>query len=95
MKEVTPEEVRHMAKLSRLYIDDDETRLFCRQFSEILEHMGVLAAVDTRGVEPCFSPVSGSSSLREDVVEKRRDRREILANAPETDGEFFIVPKII
>lgn len=94
-KEVSPEEVRHMAKLSRLNIDDEEVKLFCAQFTEILEHMNLLSAVDTQGVEPCYTPLKHSASLRADEVDNRRSQQEILANAPETDGEFFIVPRII
>ena len=97
MKEakVSPAEVRHMASLSRLNIDEEELRLFCCQFSQILDHMSILAAVDTEGVEPCYSPLFHTAKLREDHMDNRRSRREILSNAPETDGQYFIVPRII
>ncbi len=95
MKEVSPEEVYHMAKLSRLNIDEDEVKLFSRQFTQILDHMNILSRVDTEGVEPCYTPVNHSSLLREDKADNLRSSKEILANAPETDGKYFIVPRII
>lgn len=94
-KEVSPKEVRHMARLSRLNIDDEEVKLFCRQFTQILDHMSILEAVDTEGCEPCYSPVFQPAELREDHMKNIRSREEILANAPETDGKYFIVPRII
>lgn len=94
-KEVSPEEVLHMASLSRLKVDEEELRLFCRQFTQILDHMNILAGVDTEGVEPCYSPVFHTAPLREDQMDNKRTRREILNNAPETDGQYFIVPRII
>lgn len=84
-----------MASLSRLDIDEDELRLFCGQFTRILDYMGILEGVNTEGVEPCYSPVFHSAPLREDHMDNKRSAREILANAPETDGQYFIVPRII
>ena len=88
-------EVAHMARLSRLSIDEAEARLFARQFGEILNHMNKLRALDTEGVEPMFSPLDRFAPTREDRPERLRSTREILANAPETDGEAFVVPRIV
>lgn len=95
MINVTPEEVRHLAKLSRLKIEKDEEELFCSQFSQIIGYMDVLATVDTEGVRPLYTPCGHCASLRADDMDNKRSREEILANAPETDGENFIVPRII
>lgn len=95
MKEVSPEEARHMAELSRLRINEEEEKLFCAQFTQILNYMNILSSLDTEGVEPCYTPIDRASALRDDEMEKRRTRGEILANAPETDGAHFIVPRII
>lgn len=94
-KDVSPEEVRHLASLSRLTIDEHEVTLFCQQFSQIIEHMDILGKVDTNGVEPLYTPLDHSALLRDDNMDNKRSRAEILANAPETDGENFIVPRII
>lgn len=94
-REVSLEEVRHMAQLSRLAISEQEEKLFARQFGDILGHVDILAAVDTEGVQPLYSPVTGREATREDEARDIRSRAEILANAPETDGECFIVPRIV
>lgn len=95
MKEVSLEEARHMAELSRLHINEEEARIFCAQFTQILNYMSILSTLDTDGVEPCYTPIDHAAALREDEIEKRRTCGEILANAPETDGAYFIVPRII
>lgn len=94
-KEVSSAEVRHMAELSRLIISEEEEKLFRRQFGDILGHVDVLSGIDTKGVEPLYSPVQHSGLTREDFERDIRTRTEILANAPETDGECFIVPRIV
>ena len=92
---VSREEVRHMAALSRLAVMEEEERLFARQFGEILGHMDRLSRVDTEGVEPLYSPLEHAAATRPDESLQRRERAEILANAPETDGEYFVVPRIV
>ncbi|MBD5558610.1 MAG: Asp-tRNA(Asn)/Glu-tRNA(Gln) amidotransferase subunit GatC [Desulfovibrio sp.] len=92
---VSLEEVRHMAALSRLVVTEEEERLFARQFGDILAHMALLSKVDTEGVEPLYSPLAHAAATRPDEAANLRTRKEVLANAPETDGEYFIVPRIV
>lgn len=84
-----------MAKLSRLRINEEEERLFRSQFTQILNYMNILSTLDTDGVEPCYTPIDHAAALRDDEMDNRRTCGEILANAPETDGAYFIVPRII
>ncbi|MCT4534548.1 Asp-tRNA(Asn)/Glu-tRNA(Gln) amidotransferase subunit GatC [Halodesulfovibrio sp.] len=92
---ITPERVAQIAKLARLELDDEKQRLFAGQFEDILKYMDTLNELDTAGTEPLYSPVEQPTPLREDKVEKDFTREEIVSNAPETDGKFFIVPKIV
>ena len=92
---ISREEVAHMAALSRLRVSDEEQKLFARQFGDILGYMDVLAQVDTDNVEPLYSPVQHPAQSREDQAVNRRSREEVLGNAPEADGEYFIVPRIV
>lgn len=92
---LNPEVVRHMAELSRLELTDAETEKFGRQLASILSYMSVLDKVDTNGVEPLYACVFQKEDVRKDTAVNRRSRQEILTNAPETDGECFIVPRII
>lgn len=94
-KDVSLEEVRHMGSLSRLLISPEEEILFQRQFGEILDHIAVLDSVCTEGVEPLYSPACHPGAARLDEARDIRSRTEILANAPETDGKCFLVPRII
>lgn len=92
---ISREEVAHMAALSRLSVNEEEQDLFARQIGDILAYMDVLARVDTSDVEPLYSPAQHPGPLREDKAEHRRTRTEVLSNAPEADGEYFIVPRIV
>lgn len=94
-KTISLEEVAHMATLSRLSVSEEEQTLFARQMGDILAYMDVLARVDTNDVEPLYSPAQHPGPLRDDVSARRRERNEVLANAPEADGEYFIVPRIV
>ncbi len=85
----------HLCLLSRLEPDVSEQEEMAAQCSRILAYMDKLAEVDTAGVEPLYSPVIHECAFREDVAERRRERDAILADAPLTDGEFFIVPRIV
>ena len=94
-KGIGSKEVAHMAQLSRLSVGEQEQALFARQLGDILGYMDVLAKVDTSAVEPLYSPVRHESAARQDVAAQVRTRQEVLANAPEADGEYFMVPRIV
>ena len=94
-KTINLDEVSHLASLSRLSVSEEEKTLFARQMGDILAYMDVLARVDTNDVEPLYSPAQHPGPQREDVSARRRERSEVLANAPEADGEYFIVPRIV
>ncbi|MDD4701614.1 MAG: Asp-tRNA(Asn)/Glu-tRNA(Gln) amidotransferase subunit GatC [Desulfovibrio sp.] len=94
-KGIGAKEVAHMAQLSRLSVSEQEQELFARQLGDILGYMDVLARVDTSAVEPLYSPVGHESTARQDVAAHVCTRQEVLANAPEADGEYFMVPRIV
>ena len=94
-RRVSREEVRHMAELSRLAVTAEEERLFARQFGDILAHMDLLSSVDTEGVEPLYSPLAHAAATRADEAARFRTRAEVLANSPEPNDEYFVVPRIV
>jgi aspartyl-tRNA(Asn)/glutamyl-tRNA(Gln) amidotransferase subunit C len=57
--------------------------------------MDKLNEIDTSDVEPMYTPVDQPGALREDKVAREFERSDILKNAPETDGQYFIVPRIV
>ena len=92
---LTQDRMAHLALLARLAPKPDELARFGAQCDDILQYMDVLAQVDTNGVMPLYSPVEHDSAVRPDEAVARRTRDEVLANAPQTDGTFFVVPRIV
>ncbi|QGY41682.1 Asp-tRNA(Asn)/Glu-tRNA(Gln) amidotransferase subunit GatC [Pseudodesulfovibrio cashew] len=92
---ISPEEVAKVASLARLDLPQDKLELFAGQLGDILGYMDKLGELDTDDVEPLYSPVEHTTVLRKDVARKDYNRDEVLSNAPEQDGQFFIVPRIV
>lgn len=92
---ISPQDVAKIAKLSRLDLPQEKLELFAGQCGDILNYMDKLGELDTDNVEPMYSPVEHTTVLRKDEVRKDFDRSEVLSNAPEQDGQFFIVPRIV
>jgi len=92
---LTEQQVRQVAKLARLNCSDEEITLFTGQLSAILEYVAQLEELDTQGVEPLAHCLPVHNVLREDVVRPSLSNEEALKNAPQRDGEFFSVPKVL
>jgi aspartyl-tRNA(Asn)/glutamyl-tRNA(Gln) amidotransferase subunit C len=93
--EITREQVEHVAKLARLAIGEEEKALFARQLSSILTYAQTLNRLDTSSVEPTSHVIPIQNVFREDEVRPSLSREQAFANAPDTDGGCFRVPKII
>jgi aspartyl-tRNA(Asn)/glutamyl-tRNA(Gln) amidotransferase subunit C len=92
---VSPEQVRHIAKLARIAMSDEELDRLVPELNNILGWVEQLAEVDTAGVEPLTAVIDQKLRLRDDVVTDGNIRDEVLANAPEAQHGFFAVPKVI
>ena len=92
---ISREEVRHVARLARLDLDDDVLDAMAEQLGGILDYMNTLNRVDTAGVAPTAHAVSLQTPLRADERRPHLDREAALANAPERDEDSFLVPKVI
>jgi aspartyl-tRNA(Asn)/glutamyl-tRNA(Gln) amidotransferase subunit C len=86
---VDDEEVRHVAQLARVDLDEEEIELFAEQFAEILEHFEALDDVPELEPEPELANV-----MRPDEVEAGLTQEEALQNAPETEDGYFKGPKV-
>jgi aspartyl-tRNA(Asn)/glutamyl-tRNA(Gln) amidotransferase subunit C len=84
-----------VASLARLALDDEELLASGKQLTSILEYVRLLDEVDITGVEPMTHPVPAENVFREDQMLASLPREAALSNAPKTDGEFFVVPKIL
>jgi len=92
---VTPQQVRHIAKLARIGMSDAEIEALVPELNNILGWIEQLGEVNTDGVEPLATVVDQKLRLRDDVVNDGNIRDEVLANAPEAQHGFFAVPKVI
>jgi aspartyl-tRNA(Asn)/glutamyl-tRNA(Gln) amidotransferase subunit C len=92
---VSTEQVRHIARLARIAMSDDEIERLAPELNNILGWVEQLAEVDTEGVEPLTAVIDQKLRLRDDVVTEGDIRDEVLANAPEAQHGFFAVPKVI
>jgi aspartyl-tRNA(Asn)/glutamyl-tRNA(Gln) amidotransferase subunit C len=87
--------VLHVARLARLALSDAEVDRLREQLSGILDYMKQLDRLDTRNVVPTSHAVEMGTPFREDVVRPFGDREALLKNAPDRQGDFFRVPRII
>lgn len=92
---LSPEKAMHIAALARLEISPEQAAVLAAQMDDILGYMDTLNELDTADVEPMYTPVEQGETLRPDEVKKQFPRAQILQNAPETDGQYFIVPRIV
>ena len=88
-------QVEHIARLARLKLSPEEIEKLTPELAVIIEYFEQLQLVDTDGVEPRDQFVSAENVFREDTPRPSLSRKEALANAPESDGEFFLVPRVI
>ena len=88
-------DVRYVAKLARLALTDDEVDRFGAQLGDLLEHVNALANLDTAAVAATAQVVESRNVERDDVERPCLDRETVLAQAPQRQGGFFRVPRII
>ena len=95
MKKITSEDVMKVSKLARLELSEQTIRTFSTQLEQIIEYVAQLEQVDTEGVEPTTRAVEVVNVTREDVVSPTPVREQLLDLAPNREGDFFRVPKIL
>lgn len=91
---ITESDVRHVAKLAKLALSDEEVRVVTRQLDDLLMHFDTLAELDTAGVPPTARPLPLHNVLRDDRVQGELTPDVALANAPSREDHFFRVPQI-
>ena len=89
------DEVLRVASLARLSLSDQEIDQFSRQLTQILGYVTTLDEVEVESAEPMPHAVDACNVFREDTQGDSLTRDEALANAPQTDGLFFMVPQIL
>jgi aspartyl-tRNA(Asn)/glutamyl-tRNA(Gln) amidotransferase subunit C len=91
---ISEEQVRHVARLARLGLSDDEVERFREQLSAILDAVGKVGELDLEEVEPTSHPLDLVNVLGEDEVRPCLSLEDALANAPDAEDGFFGVPAV-
>ena len=86
--------VRKVAHLARLKLTEEEVELFSRQLGDILSFVQQLEELDTSKVEPYIQEIK-ETPMRGDEPGETLSQDEALGNAPEREGGFFVVPRIV
>lgn len=94
-EKISREEVRHVAALARLELSEAQETLMTEQMNNILSYMDKLNELDTADICPTTHAIQLQNVFRPDEAVPSLERDLALANAPETDGVSFLVPKII
>lgn len=88
-------DVRYVAKLARIALTDDEVERFGAQLGDLLEHVDALSRLDVSKVDATAQVVESRNVERADARGATLDRDTVLEQAPERQGAFFRVPRII
>ena len=92
---LTSDEVLHIARLARLGLTESDLNKFQGQLSNILENLEILQQVDTNNVPPTAQSIPLQNVLRDDEVAVSLPESEILANAPQREGDYFRVRAVL
>jgi len=94
---LTKKDVEHVARLARLALSEEEKERFTSQLDSILGYVENLRALNTEGVPPTAHPWPAVNIWREDKTERLQgvERDELMKNAPDREGPFFKVKKVI
>jgi aspartyl-tRNA(Asn)/glutamyl-tRNA(Gln) amidotransferase subunit C len=87
--------VRRIAKLARIALPEERVEAMVCELNNILSWVEQLREVNIEGVEPMTSVVAQKIKMRDDVVTAGGDAAAIMANAPQSEDNFFVVPKVV
>jgi aspartyl-tRNA(Asn)/glutamyl-tRNA(Gln) amidotransferase subunit C len=92
---ISEKDVRHIARLARLHITDEEVKLYQEQLGKILNSMEELRSAETKGVSPGTAILGPTIGARPDEARKFDDVEALLSQSPEREGPYFKVRKVI
>ena len=87
--------VRHIARLARIAVSDQEVEALVPELNNILGWVEQLQEVDVGGVEPMTAVIPNQLRMRRDIVTDGGKQEDVIANAPVAEHGFFAVPKVI
>ena len=89
---VSEQEVKKIAELSRLSLSSEELKKRTDDMNNILNYMDTLNEIDTENVEELYNVNDMNNSLREDNYESSLDKKDVLANSPNSNSDYIEVP---
>lgn len=92
---VGPDEVKKIAHLARIALDEKDIDMYVSQLSEILTLVEQINELDTDGIVPMAHPLHAAQRMRADEVTETNQRDDLQAMAPETEMGLYLVPKVI
>ena len=87
--------IKHISKLSRISVDDVKAKKLEGDLNSIFKFIEKLNELKTDNVEPLTSVAETTLKLRSDEVKSKDIRDQILKNSPESNEDFFVVPKVV
>ena len=87
--------VRHIARLARIALKDEQVKPMVNELNNILAWVEQLEEVDVAGVPPLTSVVEQRLKMRDDVVTEGGQADALMANAPQSEENFFVVPRVV
>ncbi len=94
-KQLTIQEVLHVAKLARLRLTDEQLKLHQNQLSTVLKHIAKLSDLNVEGVEPMAHPSDIANRLDADNPSDSLTQSQVLSLMPQVEGEYLAVPKVL
>jgi aspartyl-tRNA(Asn)/glutamyl-tRNA(Gln) amidotransferase subunit C len=88
-------EIKGIARLARIAIDDGDIARYAGQLSRILSYVEAMNAVDTTGVEPLAHAIDAVATTRPDAVTETVDRAALQAGAPQVQEGYYLVPRVL
>ena len=92
---LTPEEVKSIAFLARLSIQEENIEQYSQDLSNIFGLVEQMNLVDVNNIEPMAHPQDAMQRLRDDVVTEENQREKLMSNAPLSEDGLFLVPKVL
>ena len=92
---LTADDVKKIAHLARLGIDNQDIESYAKDLSGMLDLMTQMSELNTDNVEPMAHPMEQAQRLRADVVTENNNREKFQAIAPQVDAGLYLVPKVI
>ena len=92
---ISRKDVAHVANLARLTLSNEEAEKMTHEVGAVLDYVRGLDSLDLSDVSPSYNALDMHQPLREDTPSQSLARDQALALAPEDDGSFFIVPKVV